>query len=360
MYLKPLLFGSGWYPYKSNGLDKYFYEFLYYLNSKRIHSHGIVNTEASLKNQKYASKEIKTIKVINEFKPNIVSIHFYNIVDKYLGLMSNMPKVVHFHTPWAYELLLNNKKHLFKDTYAKETNIYNKADKIITLSQSFKDILIDKYNVDESKIIVIPGGADTRVFNLPISKEEARIKLGYPLDRKIILVVRRLIKRTGIDNLIKAINIVKKHHPDVLVLIAGEGTQKDYLANLINRLDLNKNIKFIGYVPQKTLPTVYKASDFTVVPSIDYEGFGISVIESLASGSPVLVTPIGGLPEIITPFSKDLVLENIRVSSLISKLNDILEDKIILPSSKDCINYSLNYDWSTIGPKIINLYQALL
>lgn len=97
-----------------------------------------------------------------------------------------------------------------------------------------------------------------------------------------------------------------------------------------------------------------------MVPSIDYEGFGVSVIESLASGSPVLVTPIGGLPEVVTPFSKDLVLENNRTSSLVSKLNDILEDKIILPSSKDCINYSLNYDWSTIGPKIINLYQALL
>ena len=115
----------------------------------------------------------------------------------------------------------------------------------------------------------------------------------------------------GLHNLIEAMGEVVKSQPEVLLLIAGKGTLRNELDQDIGSKNLSQNIRMMGAVTDQILPLLYRAADFSIVPSTDYEGFGLTLIESLASGTPVLGTPVGAIPEILLPFSKSLLLEGV-------------------------------------------------
>jgi glycosyltransferase involved in cell wall biosynthesis len=111
----------------------------------------------------------------------------------------------------------------------------------------------------------------------------------------------------------------------------------------------------------KTLPLCYRAANFSVVPTIALEGFGLIVVESLAAGTPVLGTPVGGIPEILRPFSEDLVFEGCNPEQLATGIIEALSGDRILPSSQACLNYvTENYHWHKIAQQIKLVYQSAL
>ena len=96
-------------------------------------------------------------------------------------------------------------------------------------------------------------------------------------------------------------------------------------------------------------------------PTVALEGFGLIVIESLAAGTPVLGTPIGGIPEILRPFSEDLVFEDSSPTKLATGIIEALSGDRTLPSSHDCLEYvKKNYDWQAIAQKIKLVYQSAI
>ena len=123
-----------------------------------------------------------------------------------------------------------------------------------------------------------------------------------------MLAVRRLVRRMGLEDLIDAIGLLKHRHPDVLLLIAGKGKIGEELQQRIDAAGLQDNVKLLGFVPDNHLAALYRAATVSVVPTVALEGFGLITVESLASGTPVLVTPVGGLPEAVAGLSDDLVL----------------------------------------------------
>jgi glycosyltransferase involved in cell wall biosynthesis len=91
-------------------------------------------------------------------------------------------------------------------------------------------------------------------------------------------------------------------------MVAGEGVEREAIAGRIDALGLHGTVRLLGRVGETELPLAYRAADLTVVPSVALEGFGLIVPESLAAGTPVLVTPVGGLPETVEGLSDALVL----------------------------------------------------
>lgn len=115
------------------------------------------------------------------------------------------------------------------------------------------------------------------------------------------------------------------------------------------------------YVTEEQLPLCYRAANFSVVPTVALEGFGLIVVESLAAGTLVLGTPVGAIPEILRPFSEDLVFAGTQPQQLAQGIIDSLSGDRILPSSQACLEYvQQNYVWEEVSQKIKQVYQSVL
>lgn len=151
---------------------------------------------------------------------------------------------------------------------------------------------------------VVPGWVDLERFT-PISVdrvEQVRKQLGWPIDRPVFFVLRRLEARMGLGNLLQALAMVRQRGYEFHTVIGGSGSQLTRLTSLCNDLGLEREATFMGFVPGEKLALAYGACDASIVPTAQLECFGIIALEALACGRPVLVTPIGALPEVMQHF----------------------------------------------------------
>ena len=111
----------------------------------------------------------------------------------------------------------------------------------------------------------------------------------------------------GLSNLVDAMKQVIDREPDAILYIAGKGRLKAQLEAQIASHGLADHVKLLGFVTDAQLPLIYRAADLNVVPTLSLEGFGLVAAEALAAGTPSLVTPVGGLPEVVSGLSPDLV-----------------------------------------------------
>src|SRR5471030_2178982 len=194
-----------------------------------------------------------------------------------------------------------------------------------------------------------------------MSRSDARRRLQLPQDRPVVLAVRRLVRRMGLEDLIEAMKRVKAKQPDVLLLIAGKGRLAEELQTRIADAGLEHNVRLLGFVPDHDLAALYRAADVSIVPTVALEGFGLITVESLASGTPVLVTPVGGLPEAVAPLSSNLVLPSTGVDAIAEGLIGALNGTLKLPDADACRRYAReNFDNSVIAKRVASVYSEAI
>jgi len=238
---------------------------------------------------------------------------------------------------------------------------YRRATSFIVLSSPFGKILETRFGIPRHRIHIIPGGVDVRRFAIAESRTECRARLDWPADRPIVLAVRRLMRRMGLDNLIAATALVREKVPNVLVLIAGSGPMAGELRAQIEALGLTEHVRLLGFVPDADLPLAYRAANLTVVPTQVLEGFGLIVAESLAAGTPCLVTPVGGLPEAVQELSPRLVLASSLPPAIADGLIAALTGTMPLPDAPACVEFARrHYDWPVIAERTRVVYEEAL
>ena len=232
-----------------------------------------------------------------------------------------------------------------------EAKVLNKSNNVIALSQFTEDKLRDVYSIPKYKIKKIPGGVDLNRFKPVKDKISIRRQLRVSPDKTILFCVRNLVQRMGLENLIKAMKMVVRDAPDICLIIGGEGYLKHDLITLTEILDLKEYIKFTGFIPDKQLPDYYGMADLFVLPTKELEGFGLVTLEAMASGLPVLGTPVGGTKEIIGHFDPSFLFKGTDSNSMAAliwekyhliKNNSDKWEKI----SHQCRNFvEKNYSW---------------
>ncbi len=241
-----------------------------------------------------------------------------------------------------------------------------RSDLIVVLSGYTRDKLFNIYGVPEGKIAIIPGGIDLARFHPAADKREVRERLHLPREKTILLTVRNLVSRMGIENLIRAMEKIVKSVANVVLIIGGTGPLKNDLLELSRSLNLEHHIQFAGFIPETTLHDYYQAADIFVLPTIELEGFGLVTLEALASGTPVLGTPVGGTQEILSRLDNRFLFPDARQES-ISRL--IIEtclkyrnqpDNWLL-DSRQCRHFAEEYySWETNVDAIERLFLAAL
>jgi glycosyltransferase involved in cell wall biosynthesis len=176
-----------------------------------------------------------------------------------------------------------------------------------------------------------------------------------------VLSVRRLVRRTGLPRLVDAIAHVRDRVPEIQLYIAGKGPLRAELARQIRNQGLSNHAELLGFVPDAELPLAYRAADLSVVPTVAHEGFGLVVVESLAAGTPALVTPVGGLPEIVSDLSEDLLLPDGRPATIADRIASVLTGPTSLPDAAACRRYVRGrYDWPTIAQQVRDVYAEVV
>jgi len=287
--------------------------------------------------------------------PDLVACHFSLYARPLLPELRRRPWVMHFHGPWAQEGAAEGQGALA--TWAKETLVerplYRAAPRLVTLSRFFADILVDRFGIDRARITTIPGGFDPTPFLQAPGRSAARARLGLPQDRPILACVRRLAARMGIENLLEAVDRLRKDHPSLLLLIAGKGPLSQALAERIQRADLTENVRLLGFVPDEDLPALYAAADLSVVPTISLEGFGLVVAESMAAGTPVVASRVGALPELLGSFRDDFLAPP-TPEGLAATLRHALATR---PDADSCRKHAHQWSWACVTPRLLELYQ---
>jgi glycosyltransferase involved in cell wall biosynthesis len=275
-------------------------------------------------------------------------------------LPRNTPLTFTFHGPWALESTeenINSLNIVLKRMI--EQTVYRQCDRFIVLSKAFGTVLHETYHIPWSNIHIIPGGVDTLRFQLNLARQNARTQLNWPQDRPVLFTPRRLVHRMGLDKLIAALVQVTQDVPEVWLAIAGKGPLRETLEQQVRDLNLEENVKFLGFLPDEDLPVAYQAADLTVMPSQSLEGFGLVLLESLACGTPALCTPVGGMPEVVEPFYPSLVTESADENAIAERLIDFLIGRLELPSREACREYAVNnFDWKAIAPRIREVLLA--
>lgn len=199
------------------------------------------------------------------------------------------------------------------------------ATRIHVLSDFSAGQLRRLYRIPLDRIIKIPGGADLDRFQPAPDRQSVRKDLGLPTGPPVLLTVRNLEARMGLDALIRAMAILRRHVHDVLLLIGGEGSRRHELESLAGSLDLETTVRFLGFIPEAKLPRFYQAADAFVLPTRALEGFGLVTVEALACGTPVLGTAVGATPEILGPLDPSLLLRNPTPEAMAEDLRRFLE-----------------------------------
>jgi glycosyltransferase involved in cell wall biosynthesis len=304
----------------------------------------------------------KLARIVREDHPDIIASHFALYALPAYDKISSARLVTHFHGPWGAESAQDGAGFLAASARGMvEKSLYLRSARVIVLSKAFAQLATERYGIPADKIRVVPGSADIERFNIGATQAAARARLGLPQDRPILLSVRRLVRRMGLLELITALKQVVARVPDVLLCIAGRGLLKQELELKVTELGLTDHVRFLGYVAEDDLPFLYRAADIHVVPTAALEGFGLVAAESLAAGVPVMVTRVGGLPEVVEGLSPDLLFASPRADDLADGLIQALLGSLRLPNSSECTTYAeTNFRSQLMAERIAAVYRELL
>lgn len=204
-----------------------------------------------------------------------------------------------------------------------------------------------------SRIDIIPGAVDLSRFRPDGTAASARTRFGIG-PGPVVLTVRRQVERMGIDLLLRAVARV----PGVEVVLGGEGPHRPRFEALAKELGIRA--RFLGFVPDEDLPTLYRAADLFVLPTRALEGFGFVAIEAMACGTPAMGTPVGAIPEVLGPLG--LVFQAPTVDAIAEGIRRFFESRDASLPQRCRDHVASKYDLEAIGglteKLLLNVIQA--
>lgn len=261
-----------------------------------------------------------------------------------------------FHGPWHKEAQLKykSKKQYYKLAiipimkfieymYASNTR------RFLFLSNYMRNELIEICGkAKKNNYAIIPGGVNLEKHKRLFTKFEARKILNLSNNDFIIFSLRRLEYRMGLHNAIDSLDDVNIENKNITYIIGGKGPFENELKKRAQNLKKSKCI-FEGFIPEDKLNLFFCAADLFLVPSIDLEGFGLVILESLAMELPVLATPQGGMKEYGDKIKGLYLTEGFSSKYISDGINKVYSE--INSTNFTCLEISL-YDWSKITYKI--------
>jgi glycosyltransferase involved in cell wall biosynthesis len=260
--------------------------------------------------------------------------------------ISGKPLVSHIHSTEADRSGgLGNNPEIFRI----EKEGIESADRIIAVSNFTKEKIAQSYGVEEEKIDVVYNGVERQAF------EEAP-QVPNPFNKKIVLFLGRLTLHKGPDYFLRAAKKVLSKRQDVIFVISGSGDMEHKLIEQACRMGIGAHVFFTGFVKDRQLARIYKMANLYVMPSVS-EPFGITALEALASGTPVLLSNQSGASEVVHHCLK---VDFWDTDEMAGKILSLLENKDLEKCLRhNCAGDVSRLDWETAADRIMGIYENI-
>ncbi len=246
---------------------------------------------------------------------------------------------------------------LFYATRLPTRTILQSANTIVTASENTKHDLIRLFNVSPDKIRVIGIGLDVR-FHANISVPNDFFER-YHLPQKFLVYVGRQDPYKGIAYLIQAFAMLPHHIQETCSLVIAGKNDLRYITSvhaLIERLELTQRVRFLDYVPDSDLPSLYSAASLLVHPSL-YEGFGLPPLEAMACGTPVVYADSSSLTELIG--EAGYAVQPASDKALAAGIREMLEDTTVCKRYRQRgLKHVQRFSWDAVTHDILNMYAC--
>ena len=272
----------------------------------------------------------------------------------------DVPHVITFHTLSRIKMQSRPGELEPLERQEVEEQLLASADCVIAFSPHERDAMARLYGADVNRIRLAPCGVDLRTFR-PLDREESRKRLGLNGD-KVLLYVGRIESLKGVELLVRTTAHLDTCEP-VRVLVVGDDNgqdrEVDRLRELADTLEVGQSIDFVGRVAQEELPVYYSAADVCVVPSF-YESFGLAALESMACGTPVVASRVGGLSTVIQHGSTGY-LKSWRCPEAFANSLEMLISSKSLQNSMGLAarRRAEDMSWEKVAERIAGEYEAL-
>jgi glycogen(starch) synthase len=238
--------------------------------------------------------------------------------------------------------------------------IVGRADRVITCSHYMRGHVADVLGVPEERIAVIPNGIDPLELRPLPDLGGLRDQLCGAGER-LVLLVGRLVYEKGFQVALEALAPIVAKDPKVRFVVAGSGTYERQLKELAANLGIAEQGRFLGWIDDALLHSLYRVADLCVVPSL-YEPFGLVALEAMASGCPCIVADTGGLREVVPPGDRVGLRFNggdaAHLAMMIERLlyDEALRERLVAEASE----HVLRFDWRDVAKRTIDLYREVL
>ena len=288
-------------------------------------------------------------KKIKEFKPDILHAHYASSYGTLGALSSFHPFII---SVWGSDIFDFPKKSLLH-TKLIEFN-FARADAVLSTSIA---MAAETKKYTKKNIQITPFGIDLNRF------KPLKVHTLFEKDDIVIGIVKALEKTYGVEELIRAFAILQKKWNELhlRLLIVGEGTQEEYLKQLAVDLQISQQTKFTGKIAYDKIPQFHNMCTISVFPSMN-ESFGVSVIEASACEKPVIVSNVGGLPEVVENGVTGIVVPPSNTLELSKAIEKLILDKTLRikmgKAGRDRVETM--YNWENNVSEMIDIYKGIV
>jgi glycosyltransferase involved in cell wall biosynthesis len=206
-----------------------------------------------------------------------------------------------------------------------ESGVYRSASRLLVLSRHMRNELENCFDIAGDRVALAPGGVDLPPMISAKKRAALRRELGW--QGPVIVTLRNLVPRTGVDMLIQAASILRNEMPDARWCVMGSGALEEPLKWLAHQLLVEDIIEFAGYLPEQDVVHRMLAADAFMLPTRSLEGFGLVTIEANACGLPVVATPVGGNVEVASSSADNRVAEAVSPEALAQAMLGLLREQ---------------------------------
>ncbi len=309
-----------------------------------------LRTDGSLLKIFYLMALPRLKKIIKKFKPDIIHAHSASSYSL-LGALSG------FH-PFAISVWGTDIYNFpQKSNFLKEVIIYNlkKSDMLFSTSKIMAE---ETKKYTNKKVNVVPFGIDTETFKPKKTKN-------YFSENDIVIgTIKSVEKKYGTEYLVTAFKKVKENHPNVplKLLIVGGGSMISYIKTLVANLGIESDVQVTGFVSYDKIPGYHRMLDiYVAVSTEDSESFGVAILEASACETPVIVSNVGGLPEVVDDNTTGFIVPKSNVEVLVEKIELLLDEDLRKKLGKaGRIRVKNFFNWDENVIQMIKNYEEIL
>ncbi|MDR5784462.1 glycosyltransferase family 1 protein [Caballeronia sp. LZ065] len=281
-----------------------------------------------------------------------------------------VPLITTFHALGRVRRLHQGESDGFPDArFDIEDELVKRSDSVIAECPQDQNDLINLYDADPARIDLVPCGFDRAEFH-PLDKARAREMLGWPQDRFIVLQLGRMVPRKGIDNVVRALGVCHAEHRESaeLYVVGGNSDEANEIATpeigrlrgIARECGIEEHVHFAGRHGRNDLKLFYNAADvFVTTPW--YEPFGITPLEAMACGTPVIGADVGGIRYSVAHGETGLLVPPKHPAALAHAIATLKRDSALARrmGAAGLTRAQAMFTWSSVAQALAQVYERV-